>query len=251
MENGERHIEVRNMDVAYGDFVILRDVSFDVRRGEILMIMGESGSGKSTLLRQMIGLHEPARGEVLYDDVDYWSMRPHEQRRLMRRFGVLYQGGALWGSMTLRENVALVLEQYTDLARREIDEVVELKLALVGLRGFEDSYPAEISGGMRKRASLARAIALDPDILFFDEPSAGLDPINARRLDDLMLQLRDGLGATAIVVTHELDTIFSIGDNSVFLDVEEKTITARGNPKELRRDAPNPRVRQFLNRGRK
>ena len=150
----------------------------------------------------------------------------------------------------MRENIALVLEQFTDLSRSEIDEVVELKLALVGLHGFEDSYPSQISGGMRKRTSLARAIALDPEYLFFDEPSAGLDPVNARRLDDLILQIREGIGATVVVVTHELDTVFSIGDEAVYLDMEEKTITGRGSPRELLEDSPNPRVRRFLNRGR-
>jgi phospholipid/cholesterol/gamma-HCH transport system ATP-binding protein len=168
---------------------------------------------------------------------------------MMRRFGVLYQSGALWSSMTLAENVALPLGEYTTLSPGEIRDVVSLKLALVGLAGFEDFYPAEISGGMRKRAGLARAMALDPDILFFDEPSAGLDPLSSRRLDDLILELRDSLGATVVVVTHELASIFTIGDNSVFLDPDTKTMLAVGHPKTLRDTSPEPKIRTFLRRG--
>ena len=168
---------------------------------------------------------------------------------MKRRFGVLYQSGALWSSMTLAENVALPLGEYTGLSPREIREVVSLKLALVGLAGFEDFYPSEISGGMRKRAGLARAMALDPDILFFDEPSAGLDPLSSRRLDDLILELRDSLGATVVVVTHELASIFTIGDNSVFLDADTKTMLAVGHPKMLRDSSPEPTIRAFLRRG--
>jgi phospholipid/cholesterol/gamma-HCH transport system ATP-binding protein len=242
-------ITVNHLTMAYGSFVIQRDLTFSIQPGEIFIIMGGSGCGKSTLLRHLIGLLRPAQGEVFYDGESFWAATPAERERLLRRFGVLYQSGALWSSMTLAENVALPLGEYTTLRPREIREVVSLKLALVGLAGFEDFYPAEISGGMRKRAGLARAMALDPDILFFDEPSAGLDPISSRRLDDLILELRDSLGATVVVVTHELASIFTIGDDSVFLDAETKTMLAVGNPKTLRDTSPEPKIRAFLTRG--
>jgi phospholipid/cholesterol/gamma-HCH transport system ATP-binding protein len=235
--------------MAYGSFVIQRNLSFTIRRGDIFIVMGGSGSGKSTLLKHLVGLMEPARGEVLYGTENFWKAEPAEQQRLMRRFGVLFQSGALWSSMTLAENVGLPLGEYTDLKPAEIARVASLKLALVGLAGFEDFYPSEISGGMRKRAGLARAMALDPDILFFDEPSAGLDPISSRLLDDLILELRDSLGATIAVVTHELASIFTIGNNSVFLDADAKTMTAQGDPKVLRDECPDPKVRNFLMRG--
>lgn len=245
----EAHITVRHLDMAYGDFVIQRNLDFVIRRGEIFIVMGGSGCGKSTLLKHLIGLMAPARGEVLFGDQDFWKAEPAEQARLMRRFGILYQSGALWSSMTLAENVGLPLGEFTDLKAIEIRQISSLKLALVGLTGFEDFYPSEISGGMRKRAGLARAIALDPEILFFDEPSAGLDPISSKLLDDLILQLRDSLGATVVVVTHELASIFAIGDNSIFLDADTKTMIAQGNPKMLRDECPDPRVRNFLLRG--
>ena len=235
--------------MAYGDFVIQRDLTFTIRRGDIFIIMGGSGCGKSTLLRHLIGLKAPARGQVLYDGVSYWDAPPEEQERIKRGFGMSFQSGALWSSLTLAENVALPLGEYTDLGTGEIDEIVALKLSLVGLAGFEAFYPSEISGGMRKRAALARAMALDPEILFFDEPSAGLDPISSRRLDDLILELRDSLGTTIVVVTHELASIFTIGNNSVFLDPETRTMIATGDPKMLRDESPDPGVRQFLNRG--
>jgi phospholipid/cholesterol/gamma-HCH transport system ATP-binding protein len=186
---------------------------------------------------------------VLYDGESFWAAPPEARERMLRRFGVLYQSGALWSSMTLAENVALPLGEYTALNPHEIRDVVSLKLALVGLAGFEDFYPAEISGGMRKRAGLARAMALDPDILFFDEPSAGLDPLSSRRLDDLILEIRDSLGATVVVVTHELASIFTIGDSGVFLDPETKTMLAVGDPKMLRDTSPDPKIRSFLRRG--
>ena len=245
----EARIEVRQLDMAYGARIIQHDLTFTVKRGDIFVIMGGSGCGKSTLLRHLIGLLEPARGQVLYDGQSFWEVEVAERERMTRRFGVLYQSGALWSSMTLAENVSLPLEQYTDLSSDEIRDLVALKLALVGLAGFEEFYPAEISGGMRKRAGLARAMALDPDILFFDEPSAGLDPISARLLDDLILELRDSLGATVVVVTHELASIFAIGTNSVFLDAETKTMLTTGNPKALLEESPIPAVRRFLTRG--
>jgi phospholipid/cholesterol/gamma-HCH transport system ATP-binding protein len=245
----DAHITVRDLDMAYGSFVIQRNLSFTIRRGDIFIIMGGSGCGKSTLLKHLVGLKAPARGTILIGDQDLWATAPEEQERLMRRFGILYQSGALWSSMTLAENIMLPLGQFTDLKPAEIREIASLKMALVGLAGFEDFYPSEISGGMRKRAGLARAMALDPEILFFDEPSAGLDPISSRMLDDLILELRDSLGATIAVVTHELASIFAIGNNSVFLDPDTKTMIAQGDPKQLRDTCPDPKVRNFLLRG--
>jgi phospholipid/cholesterol/gamma-HCH transport system ATP-binding protein len=242
-------IEVRDLDMIFGSYVVQRNISMAVAAGEIFVIMGGSGCGKSTLLRHMTGLVHPARGEVLYDGEGYWSADDERQAEMRRRFGVLFQSGALWSSMTLAENVALPLAQYTDLSASEIEDVVTLKLALVGLRGFEEHYPSEISGGMRKRAGLARAMALDPDILFFDEPSAGLDPISSKRLDDLILELRDSLGATVVMVTHELPSIFAVADNSIFLDAETRTAIAHGNPRVLRDESPEAKVRDFLRRG--
>lgn len=249
MQDSTGHIVARDITIAYGDFVVQRDLNFTVNRGDVFIIMGGSGCGKSTLLKVMIGLKEPARGDVYYEDVPFWASGDDEQEAMKRKFGTLFQSGALWSSMTLAENIGLSLKQYTDLSDAEIREVVNYKLMLVGLAGFEDYYPNEISGGMKKRAGLARAMALDPEILFFDEPSAGLDPISARLLDDLILELRDSLGTTVVVVTHELASIFEIGNNSVFLDAEAKTQLATGDPKELRDSHPNDVVRTFLRRG--
>lgn len=249
MPVAEPHIEVRDLTMAYGDRVIQRDLSFTVGRGDIFIIMGGSGCGKSTLLRHLIGLMRPARGDVYYGGQSFWGAEPEARESMLRRFGVLYQSGALWSSMTLAENVALPLGEYTDLSAADIRDLVSLKLALVGLAGFEDFYPSEISGGMRKRAGLARAMALDPEILFFDEPSAGLDPISSRLLDDLIRELRDSLGSTVVVVTHELASIFAIGTNGVFLDAESKTMLATGNPQTLMQESSSPIVRQFLTRG--
>ena len=235
--------------MAYGDFVIQRDLSFTIERGDIFIIMGGSGCGKSTLLRHLVGLKRPAVGRVFFNEEDFWGADDDKRENLIRRIGVLYQGGALWTSLTLAENVALPLREYTRLNTAEIEELVALKLALVGLAGFETFYPSEISGGMRKRAGLARAMALDPEILFFDEPSAGLDPVNARRLDDLILELRESLGATVVMVTHELASLLSIGTNSVFLDAQTKTMIAAGAPAQLLKTSRHPRVMEFLTRG--
>ncbi len=242
-------IEVSNLVMAYGDRVVQRDLSFTVQQQDIFIIMGMNGCGKSTLLRHLIGLQRPAAGEVVYDGDDFWNLSEEERQRIMRRFGVLYQSDALWSSMTLAENIALPLEEYTKFSRGEITDLVSLKLALVGLAGYEDYYPGAISGGMKKRAGLARAMALDPDILFFDEPSAGLDPVNSRKLDDLIIELQDSLGATVVIVTHELQSIFAIGTNSIFLDAEAKTMIATGNPNQLLAESEDSRVRNFLTRG--
>lgn len=243
------HITVQDLTMAYGSFVIQRDLSFTIDHGDVFIIMGGSGCGKSTLLRHLIGLKSPAKGEVLYDRLSFWQAEEEQRIQVMRRIGVLYQSGALFSSLTLAENIALPLGEFTDLNSKDIADIVAYKLALVGLAGFEDYYPAEISGGMQKRAGLARAMALDPEILFFDEPSAGLDPVSARLLDDLIISLRDTLGTTIVVVTHELASIFAIGTNSVFLDPDSKTMLATGNPKQLLAESNDPRVIQFLTRG--
>jgi phospholipid/cholesterol/gamma-HCH transport system ATP-binding protein len=245
----DTHVEVRGLTMAFGPRVVQQDLAFRVRRGEIFVIMGDSGCGKSTLMRHMIGLNRPARGEVLYGGEPLWEADEDARERMKDRFGVLYQNAALWSSMTLEENVALPLTERRGLGRAQAAEVARLKLALVGLAGFEQHYPAEISGGMRKRAGLARAMALDPEILYFDEPSAGLDPLSSRRLDDLILELRGSSGTTIVLVTHELPSIFELGDNAVFLDAERKTMIAQGRPDELKA-SPEPKVRAFLERGR-
>ncbi|WP_136797809.1 MULTISPECIES: ABC transporter ATP-binding protein [Desulfosediminicola] len=249
MTESKSEIIVSNLTMAYGDFVVMRDLNFTIRQGDIFIIMGGSGCGKSTLLKHMIGLKRPAKGDIYYGDKSLWQSDESEMSEMMRRFGILYQSGALWSSMTLEENVALPLQQYTPLSPGDIRRQASLKLALVGLAGFEDFYPAEISGGMRKRAGLARALALDPQLLFFDEPSAGLDPESARRLDDLILQLRDSLNTTVVVVTHELASIFAIGSNSVFLDAESRTMIATGDPRKLLEESEDIRVQRFLRRG--
>ncbi len=249
MAPGETPISVDDLTMAFGSFVLQRELTFTINRGDIFIIMGGSGCGKSTLLRHLIGLKEPAKGTVRYYGQSLWDSAPEDRQVILRQTGVLYQKGALWSSMTLAENIALPLAEYTDLKPAEIGELASLKLALVGLAGFEDYYPSEISGGMQKRAGLARAMALDPDILFFDEPSAGLDPISSRLLDDLILELRDSLGATIVVVTHELASIFTIANNSVFLDADTRTMIAQGDPNVLLKDCPDVKVRNFLTRG--
>jgi phospholipid/cholesterol/gamma-HCH transport system ATP-binding protein len=247
--NGKPHIIVKNLTMAYGSFVLMRDINFTVRHGDVFIIMGGSGCGKSTLLRHLIGLKEPTTGEIIYDDVNFTRADPQTRELMLRRFGILYQSGALWSSMTLAQNVGLPLGEFTDLTPSQIREIAALKLALVGLSGFEDFYPNEISGGMQKRAGLARAMALDPEILFFDEPSAGLDPISSSLLDELILELRDSLGATVVVVTHELASIFAIANNCVFLDADSRVQIATGDPRDLLANSRDPRVRKFLTRG--
>ena len=247
-KSSEEHIVVSGLTMAYGSLVLQRDMDFVIKRGDIFVIMGGSGCGKSTLLRHLIGLKAPASGEIFIDGLNLWQASEEERQEVMQRTGVLYQMGALWSSMTLAENIALPLQEYTELSFKQIAELVSLKLSLVGLAGFEEYYPSEISGGMRKRAALARATALDPEILFFDEPSAGLDPVSASRLDELIIELQSALGATVVIVTHELDSIFTIGTNSIFLDAESKTITARGEPKALLQHCKVPNVVSFLTR---
>ena len=248
MSEPENHIEVRDLTIAFGSFVVQRELNFTIRRGDIFIIMGPSGCGKSSLLKVMTGLLRPAAGDIFYSGRPYWSGDDAGRQSMLERMGVLFQSGALWSSMTLAENVALPLRQRTDLSSRQIAEICSWRLSLVGLTGFEDYYPNEISGGMRKRAGLARAMALDPEILFFDEPSAGLDPVSARLLDDLILELRDSLGTTIVVVTHELASIFAIGNNGVFLDTEKKTQLAVGKPTDLRDHCEHESVRRFLAR---
>src|SRR5215831_1850992 len=249
MNTDEIKIEIRDLTMAYGSYVVMRDINAVVKRGPVFVIMGNSGSGKSTLLRHLLGLRSRALGDGLYEGRSFWSMDEEARRAELRKCGVLFQGGALWSSMTLAENIALPLLEYTDWSPTDREDIVRLKLALVGLSGFEDHYPAEISGGMRTRAGLARAMALDPEILFFDEPSSGLDPISSRNLDQLILELRDGMGATIVVVTHELASIFMIADDSIFLDADTKTMRAHGNPKDLLKHSPDAKLRSFLSRG--
>jgi phospholipid/cholesterol/gamma-HCH transport system ATP-binding protein len=244
----EIRIRVDGLTLGYGERLVLKDLSFDIRRGDCFVIFGGSGCGKSTLMRCLIGLLPPLEGQVLMGDESLWEVDDRRRSELMRGNGVMYQSGALWSSMTLAENIALPLEQYTDLTSDQIRELADYKLALVGLADYGDYYPAEISGGMRKRAGVARAIALDPEILFFDEPSAGLDPLSGRRLDELLLMLRDSLGTTMVVVSHDLASIFTIGDDAIFLDADSRTALATGHPQRLRDQGP-PKVRAFLTRG--
>jgi phospholipid/cholesterol/gamma-HCH transport system ATP-binding protein len=243
------HIHIDNLTMAYGSLLIQRDLNFDVHRGDVFVIMGGSGCGKSTLLKHMIGLFSPASGDILYDGQSFQTADEEQQFRMRRSWGITYQTGALFSAMTLAENTSLPLQQYTELSEAEIADLVAYKLALVGLGGYQDYYPSEISGGMRKRAALARAIALDPHILFFDEPSAGLDPISSQLLDELIIEMQESLGATVVIVTHELASIFAIATNSVFLDAETKTMIDYGDPNLLVENSEHEKVRRFLTRG--
>lgn len=244
----EAVISVRDLTMAYGARVIQQDVTFDVMRGDIFVIMGGSGCGKSSLLKHLLGLLEPAQGQILYGSQDFTAASEQERQALRRRWGITYQSGGLISAMTVAENVALPLEQADQYNADEIRDIVALKLALVGLDGYQAYLPAEISGGMRKRAALARAIALDPDILFFDEPSAGLDPISSRRLDDLIVQLKETTGASVVMVTHELPSIFGIANNSIYLDAGTKRMIETGDPSWMRDNSEHAVVRQFLSR---
>ena len=243
-------IAVRDLTVGYGSFILMKSISFEVHKGEICFITGGSGCGKSTLLKVLMGLKSPQKGQVLYANEDFWAADSSTRQTIKRNTGVLFQSGALWSSMTLAENVALPLQHYTDLPAAQVAELASLKLALTGLAGFEDYYPSEISGGMRKRAGLARALALDPAILFLDEPSAGLDPVSSRHLDDLILELRDTLNTTFMIVSHELDSIFAIADKIIFLDNQTRTIQAQGDPRRLKEDPATALCAlDFLTRG--
>ncbi len=241
-------ILVEDLTCRFGDRTILENVSFQVYRGEIFVVLGGSGCGKSTLLRHIVGLHRPAAGRIVVNGIDITSGDEQALRRMRRGIGVLFQSGALFGSMTLGQNIALPLEEYTDLPSEAIDLVVRMKLGLVNLTGFEDYLPEELSGGMKKRAGLARAMALDPDLLFFDEPAAGLDPITAVGLDTLIKRLNAGLGATMVVVTHELQSIFNIAHRVIMLDQSTRGIIAEGDPLWLKDHSTDPRVVNFFNR---
>ena len=245
----EAQIIVKNLNISYGDFVLMENLNFSINKKDIFIIMGGSGCGKSSLLKILVGLKRPDVGEVIIDGVNFWKAKDKVKNRIMQRCGVLYQSGALFSSMTLAENIALPLQQYTNYSKSDIEDIVSLKLALVGLAGFENFYPFEISGGMKKRAGLARALALDPKIVYFDEPSAGLDPVSSKLLDDLIVKINESLNTTIVVITHELSSIFKIATNSIFLDVNTKSILAQGNPKEILNTTENETVLKFLTRG--
>lgn len=248
LANNPPAIVVEDLECGYDGRVLLQHVSFSVAAGELFFVIGGSGCGKSTLLKHMIGLQRPTAGDIRYFGESFLHADSARRREQLRTFGVLYQNAALWSSLTLRENITLPLEEYTTLCRRERDELAALRLAQVQLTGYEDFYPSEISGGMKKRAALARALALDPAIVFFDEPSAGLDPVTSRKLDELVLQIRAALGTTMVIVSHELDSIFSIADRVIMLDRETRGIVAEGKPRDLLQNSPNPAVREFLHR---
>ena len=246
----EKHkiIQVRDLTVGYETDIILENISFDVLEGEIFIVLGGSGCGKSTLLKHLIGLISPLSGRILIDGEDITNCDETTFKKILRKIGVLYQSSALFGSMTIAENVSLPIKEYTDLPQRSVDTLVKMKLNMVNLNGYENHLPSEISGGMRKRAGLARAMALNPKILFFDEPSAGLDPVTSVELDNLIIHLNKSLGTTMVIVTHELQSIFNVAHRVIMLDKQTKGIIAEGSPKHLKDHSENPFVRNFFNR---
>jgi len=246
--NNKPIIQVQDVTVAYGDFVVMKDINFEVQQGEIFIILGGSGCGKSTLLKNMISLIRPVKGKVLIDGADIVTAEGNQLRDILRKIGVMYQNGALFGSMNIMENICIVFEEFTDLPKEAMELIALMKLKIVGLQDAAYKMPSELSGGMRKRAAIARAMALDPKIIFLDEPGAGLDPITSAQLDELILELSRTLKITFVIVTHELPSIFAVADRVIMLDKNKKTIIAAGSPQQLRDNSDNPWVRQFFNR---
>ena len=241
-------IKIRNLVAKYGESIILGDVSLDIYKGEILAIIGGSGCGKTTLLRHMVGLNPPASGRVIIDDHEITNGDEEVFDAALRKIGILFQGGALFGSMTIAENVALPIQEYTDLPPSSIANLVRMKLCSVDLGGYEDHLPSELSGGMIKRAALARALALNPEILFLDEPTAGLDPVISAEIEELIMRINHSMGTTMVIITHSLNIIFKVAHRIIMLDKSAKGIVAQGDPKALRENSPDPIVRQFFNR---
>lgn len=239
-------IFVKDLEMRYEDHIVMEHLTFKIPQQKIFVVMGKSGCGKSTLLKHLVGLNQPSKGEIFYKNESFTQAAVTTKAQILRRVGVLYQNGALWSGLTLLENITLPLEFYTSLSKTQMEDLASMKLSLVGLKGHESFYPHQLSGGMRKRAGLARALALDPEILFFDEPSAGLDPVTARHLEDLIVQIRDGLRTSIVLITHDLSTIFRIADEAIFLDTHSKTLLAQGSPLELLNGPVHPRVKEFL-----